>query len=234
MIEDEQGIGEILAEAMGLFEIGKFRESIRYWEKVLILDLSNATAWVMLGQAHEQLKNWNKAIGCYDHLLSVDPNHQDALWFKKQLSERLHIDEEDSSAQLDNLDNKQDPKLEKFEKYPKSEKNREIRKYPKSKKIRNRNKNVKAHNIELVLWFSDIILGICVGLAFVMPFFVLESTSYTSGFSYMPTFLILGGIQAFFLGLYGMKEVKNRAQKLLCLGFMTMVMGFIMLIAFPM
>jgi len=98
LLNDGNKIGEILAEAMELFKNGKYKDSILLWENALILDKTNATAWVMLGQTNENLGDWNKSIACYDDALKFNPNHQDALWFKKQLLEKLRTDKLDNTV----------------------------------------------------------------------------------------------------------------------------------------
>ena len=72
------------------------------------------------------------------------------------------------------------------------------------------------------MWCSGSVLGIFVGLAFLIPFFMGGS------FLFFPIFLIVGGLQAFICGLYGVKEkFKARGQYLICYGLMTLIMGFI-------
>ena len=60
---------------MSLNGVGKFKESITYFDKVLAIDPNNVLALNEKGNALGGLGNYKEAIAYYDKALAVDPKN---------------------------------------------------------------------------------------------------------------------------------------------------------------
>ena len=61
--------------------MGKNYDSATYFlRKAISLDSTLQPAWVNLGMAYREQKEYQKAIGCYEHILAVNPNQIKAIF----------------------------------------------------------------------------------------------------------------------------------------------------------
>jgi len=67
-------IDSILDEANRLFLIGKLREAIIYYDKILNENPDNISSLNNKGYALNKLKDYDGAIQCYDVALRLDPD----------------------------------------------------------------------------------------------------------------------------------------------------------------
>lgn len=70
-------------KGISLNSIGKFNESITYFDKVLAIDPSNTIALTQKANAFGGLGKYPEAITYYDKVLAIDPKNVDALKGKK-------------------------------------------------------------------------------------------------------------------------------------------------------
>lgn len=68
----------MLADA--LLHIGKTNDAILVLEQHLSSEQSSVQAWIQLGQAHLQGQNYQRAIVCFQKVLSFNPESADALY----------------------------------------------------------------------------------------------------------------------------------------------------------
>ena len=66
-------------KGISLNSIGKFNESITYFDKVLAIDPSNTIALTQKANAFGGLGKYHEAIIYYDKVLAIDPKNADAL-----------------------------------------------------------------------------------------------------------------------------------------------------------
>ena len=61
--------------------IGKqYDSAVYYLQKAIAMDSTLQPAWVNLGMAYRELKQYDKAIGCYKHILRINPNQIKAVF----------------------------------------------------------------------------------------------------------------------------------------------------------
>ena len=82
---DGLGLSQYLELATKCSERGEHQKSIACWRKIVELRPNYVTGWIMMGQEHEKIKNDDKALECYEHVLKIDPSNQDAKWYKMNL-----------------------------------------------------------------------------------------------------------------------------------------------------
>lgn len=68
-----------LARAQGYLEAGNFPKARVALQNVLIVDSKYAAAYYLLAQVEEKEKNWRNAVGLYQQVVQLAPDHADAL-----------------------------------------------------------------------------------------------------------------------------------------------------------
>ena len=71
-------------KGMSLNSLGKFNESITYFDKVLAIDPKNVDALTGKGNVLSNLGNHIESVAYYDKALAIGPKYVDALAGKKQ------------------------------------------------------------------------------------------------------------------------------------------------------
>ena len=79
-----------------LYSIGKVGEickitkkALRYYDKVLELDLTDCEAWEWKGSALSYIGEYEKALKCFENVLKIDPDHYKVLRTKASTLSRL-------------------------------------------------------------------------------------------------------------------------------------------------
>ena len=65
-----------------LFKLKKYSESVEISKHLLNINDSNYEAWLNLGNALQELKQYDQALASYDKAISLKPNYADAYWNK--------------------------------------------------------------------------------------------------------------------------------------------------------
>ena len=63
-----------------LFMGKNYDSAVYFLRKAIALDSTLQPAWVNLGMAYRELKQYPEAIGCYEHILKVNPNQVKATF----------------------------------------------------------------------------------------------------------------------------------------------------------
>lgn len=84
-------------QAVRLAGAGQLAEALPYYEKCIVLDSSNITFRLELGQAHEKSGAWLKAKACFQKALALDTESGEAKDALSRIDERLKIYEKQGS-----------------------------------------------------------------------------------------------------------------------------------------
>jgi len=75
------------------FELGaKEKDSakkVEYFRNTVKLKPEFVGGWTVLGNAYADMGEYEKAMGCYDHALSICPRYREAKYNKKNLEKKM-------------------------------------------------------------------------------------------------------------------------------------------------
>lgn len=72
-------IPAMIVLGMVKYSIGEFDDSISYFQKIIMLDPTNATSYFHLGEAHLTKKDLTNALRCYDRAIELNRNFSEAF-----------------------------------------------------------------------------------------------------------------------------------------------------------
>jgi tetratricopeptide (TPR) repeat protein len=67
----------------------EYEETIKFWEKNASLNPESISNWATLGEFYERIRDWNRALECYNKALEIEPNYKRAKLNKKQLERKI-------------------------------------------------------------------------------------------------------------------------------------------------
>ncbi len=75
-------VRRILLEGTTLYQLGKYKDALRYFQKAAALHQGSRDAWMMAAQCCQSLEQFTDALNCYQKVLDIDDTVGTA-WFNK-------------------------------------------------------------------------------------------------------------------------------------------------------